>query len=413
MQNKSNLQILGQPRQRRVKRNPAHQFYLQHDPFVIQPFLIAPVLPGETLENLLLQSRVVSEPIKNALIGWWCEYYIFYVKLTDLADRDEFTQMVLDPAWTIANVDSTTDTVQHYFNPGVNNNINYVEKCLQRVTEEYFRDEGEAWNNITINNLPVASINYKGVAESLINDDAYQTAIEPTIDTSGASVGITTIEAAMRQWELLRLGNLTEMSYEDFLQSYGVRAPLAEQAHKPELIRFVRDWTYPTNTVDASTGSPTSAVSWAVAERADKKRFFTEPGFIFGVTVVRSKVYYANQKMPGVCGLESAYNWLPAVLSDDPQTSMKENVAGTGIFSSNTDDYWYDTKDLFIYGDQFLNLDPTTAGINSLTLPSAGGDQKYPATRAELDRLFVAANGIIKQDGIVSLTIASSLRDTS
>lgn len=407
------VQVIQGQRQQRVRRNPEHSWWLQQVPFGIQPFMIAPVLPGETLENLLFQSRVVSEPIKNALIGWWCEYYFFYVKLQDLDDRAEFMQMVLDPAWTIANVDSTADTVSHYFNPGVNLNVNYVEKCLKRVTEEYFRDEGEAWNIVALSGIPLAAINNKGITDSFINDDSYQTAIEPTIDTSGASVGITTIEAAMRQWELLRAGNLTNMSFEDYLQSFGVKAEAVQEPYRPELIRYVREWTYPTNTIDAATGSPTSAVSWAISERADKKRFFTEPGFIFGVSCVRPKVYLANQKMPGASCLDTPYTWLPAVLSDDPQTSMRQYLAGTGLFLNNIDDYWVDVKDLFIHGDQFLNVDPTTAGINSLTLPSTAGVWKYPASQLELDRLFVAANAVIKQDGICRLTIAGSLRDTS
>jgi len=35
------------------------------------------------VENLLIQSRVVTDPLQNSLIGWWQEYYIFYVKHRD------------------------------------------------------------------------------------------------------------------------------------------------------------------------------------------------------------------------------------------------------------------------------------------------------------------------------------------
>lgn len=68
-------------KQGRVTRKPVHNFNVETRPFQIQPVMIAPVLAGETLNNLLLQSRVVTMPLKNPLIGWWKEYYFFYVKL--------------------------------------------------------------------------------------------------------------------------------------------------------------------------------------------------------------------------------------------------------------------------------------------------------------------------------------------
>ena len=49
----------------RATRKPVHNFNLESRPFQIQPMLIAPVLAGETLSNLLLQSRVVTAPLKN------------------------------------------------------------------------------------------------------------------------------------------------------------------------------------------------------------------------------------------------------------------------------------------------------------------------------------------------------------
>ena len=92
----SNLQPVG--RMGRVMRSPRHSFIVEHRPFEITPFFIAPVLPGETLKNLLWQARAVTKPIKQPLVGWWLEYYMFYVKMRDLTDRDTLTAMLLDPA---------------------------------------------------------------------------------------------------------------------------------------------------------------------------------------------------------------------------------------------------------------------------------------------------------------------------
>lgn len=406
------LSVVNAPRSRRVPRRPQHTFYLRQVPFTIQPFMIAPVLPGETLQNLSFQARCVTMPIKNPIIGWWCEYYFFYVKLTDLDEREAFMDLMINPDnSTVAALKETDDTVSMFFNPGANSSINYIEMCLKRVTEDFFRTADEAWDNVTINGLPLASVVGNSVLDSFINDDAFQTSIEPTIDTSQASVGITVIEAAMRRWELLKLDNMTDLSYEDYLRSYGVN--IADAAHRPELIRFVRDWQYPSNTVDPSTGSPTSAVSWAIRERADKNRYFKEPGFVFGVTVVRPKLYFGNQSEPVVNFLDDVYAWLPAVLNQDSNTSLRQFTAGTGPFKSNTDDYWLDLKDLFMYGDMFTNIAPKTTGTNSLALPTAGGVWKYPTNQAMLDELFVSANAYCHVDGIVSMNVSGNLTDTT
>ena len=39
----------------RIQRRPKHSFNVKHQPFTIQPIMIAPVIPGETMTNLLLQ----------------------------------------------------------------------------------------------------------------------------------------------------------------------------------------------------------------------------------------------------------------------------------------------------------------------------------------------------------------------
>ena len=72
------------PQQGRVLRRPQHPFQIRTRPWLLQPFFIAPVLPGETMENCLIQFRSVTDPIKSPLVGWWAEYYLFYVRHRDL-----------------------------------------------------------------------------------------------------------------------------------------------------------------------------------------------------------------------------------------------------------------------------------------------------------------------------------------
>ncbi len=396
----------------RVLRRPQHPFHLRQKAWQITPFLLAPVLPGETMKNLLLQSRVVTDPIKNSMIGWWIEYFIFYVKHRDMANRSDYESMMLDPNYDISARFSAA-RIKHYH---YGTTINWVDECLITVVDNYFRDEGEGVYTFALDGEPVASINDQSWLDSVINQadlpDQAEVDIVVGVDDK---ITATEIEGAMRQWEFLRSSNMTNMSYEDFLATYGVR-PASVDHHRPELIRFIREWTYPSNTIDPASGAATSACSWAVAERADKNRFFPEPGFIFGVCLARPKVYKQPQLGSAAGLLTDAFSWLPAIMLDDPATSLKLVAQGTGPLPLNTDagGYVVDVRDIFLYGDQFVNFVLTDTDANLIGLPTIALQKRYPI-EADADELFVtpATADLIRQDGIVSLSIAGMQVDAT
>jgi hypothetical protein len=400
----------------RMLRSPQHTFHLRQRPWQIQPFLIAPVLPGETLKNLLLQSRVVSDPVKNPLIGWWCEYYFFYVKHRDLADREDFTAMMLDPEYDLSALYSTANTALYDYGA----TIPWTSLCLDRVVEEYFRDEGEAVAAAALDSIPQAKINQESWTDSLTDKDDYSVD-DPNVDVNAdGTIKASEVETTLRNWQWLRANRLTEQTYEDFLRTYGVSIPKAEEEHKPELVRYIREWTYPSNTVDPATGVPSSALSWSIAERADKDRFFKEPGFLFGVSVIRPKVYFSKQTGSAVGLMNDALSWLPALLKHDPMTSLKkvgtvpESGAGVGIglgpIPKAADAYWVDVRDLLMYGDQFINFDLTATDAGLVALPAANLQRKYVAT-ADVDALFSGTNKKVRADGIVSLKVMGTQQD--
>jgi len=186
-----------------------------------------------------------------------------------------------------------------------------------------------------------------------------------------------------------------------------------------ELLRYVRDWTYPVNTVDPSDGSPFSACSWVIAERADKDRFFSEPGFVFGVTVTRLKFYSSKQTGNVASHMDDAYTWLPAVLANDRSTSLKLVANGSGPLPSNIDanGYYIDVRDLLMYGDQFINFALTETDAALTALPTNALQTRYPDEDMSED-LFIDnadASGLtrVRYDGVVSLNIASTVRDHS
>ena len=391
------------PQRKRIARRPQYVFNLITRPYQIQPFMIAPVLPGETLQNGLMQSRVVTDPVINRLVGWWKEYYWFYVKHRDLANSAHFQAMMLDADYDLSSIYSAAKTY-HYSHAGT---VDWVGECLTAVVNEYFRDEGD--NPSALDNLPVAKIMDQRWLDSVANEDDFDAPDDPEITIGGdGKVSASEIETAMRNWEFFRANGLTEMSYEDYLSSYGVRLPSVEN-DVPELLRYVRQWQYPISAIDPADGSAANAVVWSMSERMDKPRFFKEPGFVFGVTVARPKLYFGTQNAGAVGLLKNAYAWLPAILTNDPRAALQKITAGAnGPLSTNTDNYWVDLRDVFLYGDQFLNYAVATAITDgaAIAMPTAALEKKYP-TAAMVDALFADATNAdkIREDGVMNLNI--------
>lgn len=395
------------PTMGRKIRRPTHTFNTVQNPWAITPFLIAPVIPGETMRSAVMQARAISTPIKSDMIGWWLEHYFFYVKIRDLPEREQLTQMFVNPDWAPTGLTDNVAAVQYYHNG--RNRINWLKSCVARITEEYFRDEGEAWDVAMYNGLPLAKMNTESIFDSIMAEDDYT--IPGDIDVDADSDGTITareVEEAQRQWELLRSMNLTEATYEDFIKSFGVRGRVIENVdpHRPELIRYEKSWTYPANTVEVA--GIRSVASWSASLRADKDRFFAEPGFIVGLTVARPKVYLTNQTGAGVALLDHIQTWLPAVLRDDPTTSLVHVPDGTGPVGTDPTGYFVDIRDLYIRGDQFVNH---ANYINGVALPKATNFDKEYAAAADIEGLFVgttAADRVIRQDGIATFMIASA-----
>lgn len=399
----------------RKMRRPSHSFHVRYRPWQIQPMFLAPVLPGETMKNLLLQARVVTDPIKNPLIGWWTEYYFFYVKLRDLDDRQALTDMIVTNAST-AGLNSAADLATYH----AGGTINFAKKCLDRITTEYFRDEDETVLQGAIDGLPLAQVGGPGWLDST-KDEALVG--ESEHEFPGENPALPSNMAAFvdhyAQWEAMRSMQLTTADFEDWLRTFGVSVPRAEaeELHRPELLRYIREWSYPSNTVNPADGLPSSAVSWGIAERADKDRFFKEPGFVFGVTVSRPKVFFSKQKGSVTHYLNDAFSWLPAILQDQAYTSLKKFTGGAGgvgpLGGNMTNAYWTDLRDLFLYGDQFLNFDLAATDAGLVALPTAAMGKRF-ADAAMADALFkVGASNKIKADGRVDISVLSRIEDTS
>lgn len=409
--------VTSQPRFKRGMRNPQHPFNLRVEPWQIQPCMIAPVLPGETMKNLMLMSRVVSDPVKDKLMGWWCEYFFFYVKHRDLAIRDNMVAMHLDQAYDISAQFTASDAGTYHSG---RSSVNYTKLCMDEIIKWYFRDADEA-EPTAINGVRPSKVNFDGWWQSMREGAAASPAAGATdgqlpgdvttLPVQGVPAGMS---AQYDQWKAMVAAGITNVSFEDYLRSWGVNVPeeVNEEIYRPELLRYVRDFTYPTNVVEPTTGVPSSAPVWSVAERADKDRRFREPGFVVGVQVIRPKVLFNKLDGSLTHFLTKAFDWLPATLLDESFMSLKSfnaTAAAAGpINQVMGDTQWVDIRDLFLHGDQFYNHTDQKA---SVALPDVGANVKY-ATAADAAALFVdvaTPKKYIRSDGIINLQIASAV----
>jgi hypothetical protein len=420
----------------RKLRKPSHSFTLRVRPWQIQPFAIAPVLPGETMKNALLQMRCVSSPVKSPLVGWWAESFLFYVKLRDLNERDNAVALLMTNT-AIPDNTGAVAMVEMYDRTG---KYSYVRACLKRVVDTYFRTNEEFLDqqDYKIGNLPVARASViDNWTDSLISDSDVSETETETMTGEASELGedegpIAGYTDEYNHWLAMRDMGLVKVEFADWIKQFGVVPPQdltpKEDLHKPELLRYIREWTYPSNTVDPVTGNPSSALSWSVAERADKDRFFQEPGFLFGCCVFRPKIYLKNQ-IAGVSQfLDSSISWLPALLNDEPYTSLKKFLTNAGPLNAAgsivAEGYWVDMKDLFLHGDQFANFAfdgaasdvalpvPNTADPEAVDDPPI--NKRYPVA-ADADALFVGASpsNIIRVDGRIDFSILSRLDETT
>lgn len=411
----------------RVGRYPKHAFLTRELPFTAQPFFFAPVLPGETLENVYFESRVVSDPVKNPIIGWKKEYYFFYVPVSLLL-VDAIREMFIDPANVdIAGTLGVTSSDAGYYT--AKGGVDYLKRATAVIVESHFRDEGETASQFqTTGGIPMVQIRDRMWLDSLTDEDLAALTTDPA--ATGTPSNLEELQSLYEAYDQLQKVGIANMTFEDFLRSYGVSVPETVEESKPELLARYSNFQYPTNAIDPTTGTPSSALSWVFKNGNRDPKFFKEPGFIVGLSMTRPKIYFGGLAGSLSAHLTRAWDWLPNYLNDAspiplPLTAMKKFASDTGPLGDRataTDGYWVEMRDLFLHGDQFQNVKAWTDNAapaddfanHMLALPPADNHHlyKYP-TEAQAKGFFVgASNTFVRQDGYVSLSIKGKVRES-
>jgi len=409
----------------RKNRYPRHNFRVRARPFQIVPFMIAPVLPAETLESLWFEAREVTDPLASPLQGFKSEFHFFYVKIRDIirAGLDGvLTNITAAEAATIEGIFTNpiatgvpaglggSASTEYYYNGG---GVNWQLAATETVIRHHFRDRGEAINAASIGNYYAAQIRERLWMDSMTKASDVNLGGTTIADPNTATTP-ERLQEIMQQFEALQAYGWGKMSFEDYLATHGIHMPKAE-LQIPERLFSFSEFKYPSNTVNPSTGAPTSACSWVFKEMKRDAKAFKEPGFILGLHVIRPKVYFDGQTGSLSSFLNNGMLWLPAVMSDLPETSLKlfdeVNASDGPLGSAPTEDYWVDMRDLYLHGDQFQNF-ASDASAPGAALPTAALQAKYPAS-ADVDEYFAAASPAnqVRMDGFASLTIKGWQQD--
>jgi hypothetical protein len=401
----------------RVGRYPKHTFNVESKPFSVTPIGIAPVLPGETFKSVFFESRVITDPIVNPIVGWKKDYFWFYVKATTILG-DAVRNMFIDLDDNVPLAGNLANDQKYYTAKG---GTNFLELAVKKVVDEYFRDEGDTWSTYAlIHGYPAAQIREQTWLDSMVDKDLVPE--QSVLDTARDSGDL---ERLMSAYEQLRALGLVTITYEEYLASFGIDLETTVERERSTLLHHVSDFQYPSNSVDAATGGVSSAVSWVFRGGENKqRRFFKEPGFVVGLTVTRPKIYFAGLAGNMAAHLQMAWDWLPELLINQPTSSLKKFDADTGPLGDRTtltDAYFADMRDLFTSGDQFQNriaFDPemdaltNASAMNALALPKTDLVWKYP-TEVMVDTLFSGASKLVREDGYFSLNIQGKQRDHS
>ena len=398
------------PGQTRTRKNRTPNFPVAGvmKPFGLYPIMCHPVLPGETLEHAQCKIRVISKPLKHPLAGAWLEHWWFYVKLTDLSRS--LTDMFVTDTMSTTGYTAAANAARYFVRTG---QIDWVRLCTERIHASYFRHDNEALR--TIDGVPLTKLN---------NTSWFQNALfKADVPTPAPGSTVDVVDQNISAFEMMRQMMMTELTYERYLEQYGVQSA-REGRGEPEILRYARSWTMPNNTVEPTTGAPSSALIWSDDFKLDKPKLFSEPGFLIQLACVRPKMFAGNLQSSVVGTMWGFSDWFPAYNLDDPAAGVKELLVADGVVTGQSATVFVDYRDILNHGEQFVNAG---AAEHPFALPTASVPDmsagKQPedlrgeyATLANVDALFVGATAtdrVAYYEGITQLRLRGHVVDTT
>lgn len=380
-------------------------------PYGLYPLMATPVLPGETMAKFDQKIRVVSKPVKHPLAGSWFETWLCYVKLTDL-DRDLGQMFISDDysttGWTAAAANARTFTRA--------GQIDWINLCLRRVWQSFFANQGESVRLID------------GVPQVKLSNQTWMQNLMFKPDSVDATQLPSVTDEQLTGFQMAALMGMSELTYENYLKQFGVQSIVAGPG-EPEILRYTRSWAQPVNTVEPSTGAPSSAFVWSEQISSDKPKRFDEPGFVIQIATIRPKMYLSGLVASFVGNLWGFSDWFPVYNLEDPVAGVREILSSDQVFLASlnpgaANSLLYDHRDLLSHGEQFVNA---AAAEHPFALPWAAGQSLADGATEEdvrgeyasltsINAIFssaTAADQFLYYEGLASVAIDGHVTDTT
>lgn len=393
---------------KRQNRSPNFPMAGTAVPYGLYPIMSHPVLPGETLQSFTAKLSSLSMPIKHPLAGCWLETWLVYTKFTDL-DRN-LGQMFVSDSYSTSGWTAAAKKERFFVENG---QIDWLSKITTNFHSNYFVHDGETAQ--TIDGVPLCKLN---------NSSWYQNAMFEPTDAAVPTTDASDLYEHLQGWMMLQQMELTELTYEKYLEQYGVTG-LNRAQGAPEILRFSRSWVKPTNVVNPANGTPASAWVWNDEIKATKPKRFIEPGFITMFVCYRPKLYVSGFDSSMIGTLWGFSDFFPAYSLADPTAGVKSISSQDTVFSVagvTNKKILYDTRDLLAHGEQFVNTTqhpyrlPVSTGFSNAdaaTTEQLRGE--YP-TASDIEALFVTATDPSDRcyyEGIAQAVIAGHVGDST
>jgi len=324
---------------------------------------------------------------------------------TDTSIGKEMMDMMISNA-SLAGFQDADGNAWSYCYPGA---VDYVLECTKRVVDEYFRDQGENWDDQLLDGVPLVKIYGKGQSDAF---EKLTLATDYEDRTVAVPDDMNELELSWLEWQAMKDADMIDMDYQDWMKTYGSHVRPEEQRvdlHRPEDISHYGNLAIRLTQWSRRLAFRRPLLAGVSPRAWISLNFFKEPGWLIGYNTVRPKVYLGNQQGALAGLMQTRATWLPAVLNNQQDVShvLVDDLAGP-LAATMAVDYWVDLKDLLNYGDQFVNYATPASGntgVPFVELPLSTGVRRYAAS-TEIMALFAdTTNGRFRQDGICSLSI--------
>jgi hypothetical protein len=339
---------------KRYKYNMHHQWITSSNIGLLQPFMIQEVTPGDTWGGNINGVFRLAPMDVPAYMTLKIFSHIFFVPHDQTFPEfpDVITGNDTSTAWPTIGYTLPTSYQWAKFGVGgmgtLTPNLNALPvRAFNHVINEYFLNRmlytERSLDDTSLFRVQFPSSSYHGGIQ-----DEIQQGTEETVDSSGATIGITEIKDAWHRQNLAERRAQYGDRYRDLLASYGVRTP-DYRLDRPEHCARGRATLGISEVVATATSASENTGEYrghgiAGVRFKMPKRMFTEHGTLIGVYYARPRLQLMNKtdKIWHVSDKEDLYH--PELAGDTQvvvkSTEVYNNTATESNFGYQAKDEW-------------------------------------------------------------------------